>query len=88
VIWLFIHIAFLTSYRNRVGAVLTWWLAFTRDSRRERAFTVQEVKTFRDVYTNPVAVAEPPGRAGEPPGMPGESGAAAGDSQAAADGTG
>ena len=28
VIWLFIHIAFLTGYRNRVGALLTWWLAF------------------------------------------------------------
>ncbi len=60
-IWLFIHIAFLTGYRNRVGAVLTWWLAFTRDSRKERAFTVQEVKTFRDAYTHPLA-----------PGMPQE----------------
>ena len=28
-IWLFIHIAFLTGYRNRLGALLTWWLAFT-----------------------------------------------------------
>jgi NADH:ubiquinone reductase (H+-translocating) len=43
-IWLFIHIAFLTGFRNRVGAVLTWWLAFTKDSRPERAFTVEEVK--------------------------------------------
>jgi NADH dehydrogenase len=60
-IWLFIHIAFLTGYRNRVGAVLTWWLAFTRDSRKERAFTVQEVKTFRDAYTHPLS-----------PGMPEE----------------
>ncbi len=41
--WLFIHIAFLTGYRNRVGAILTWWLAFTRDSRRERAFTTAQV---------------------------------------------
>jgi NADH dehydrogenase len=38
--WLFIHIAFLTGYRNRVGAVLGWWLAFTRDIRRERSFTI------------------------------------------------
>jgi NADH dehydrogenase FAD-containing subunit len=30
VVWLFIHIAFLTGYRNRLDAVLTWWLAFTR----------------------------------------------------------
>ena len=41
--WLLIHIAFLTGYRNRVGAILTWWLAFTRDSRRERAFTTAQV---------------------------------------------
>jgi NADH dehydrogenase len=58
-IWLFIHIAFLTGYRNRIAAVLTWWVAFTRDVRRERAFTVQEVKTFRDVYTHPLAPDQP-----------------------------
>jgi len=41
--WLFIHIAFLTGYRNRVGAVLGWWFAFTRDVRRERTFTIEDV---------------------------------------------
>ena len=45
VIWLFIHIAFLTGYRNRVGALLTWWLAFARDLRRERTFTTQQLET-------------------------------------------
>ena len=70
-IWLFIHIAFLTGYRNRVGAVLTWWLAFTRDDRKERAFTVQEVKTFRDAYTHPLTPGMPeeaklPGEEGQP----------------------
>jgi NADH:ubiquinone reductase (H+-translocating) len=58
VIWLFIHIAFLTGYRNRLGALLTWWLAFTRDIRRERTFTTQEIETLRDVYT---AGRPPPG---------------------------
>jgi NADH dehydrogenase len=53
-IWLFIHIAFLTGYRNRLGAVLTWWLAFTRDVRRERTFTTQQIQTMRDVYTHPL----------------------------------
>jgi NADH dehydrogenase len=48
--WLFIHIAFLTGYRNRVGAVLTWWVAFTRDRRRERAFTTGIVGRAEDVY--------------------------------------
>jgi len=48
--WLFIHIAFLTGYRNRLGAILTWWLAFTRDVRRERTFTTKDVATVHDAY--------------------------------------
>jgi NADH:quinone reductase (non-electrogenic) len=51
--WLFIHIGFLTGFRNRFGAVLSWWLAFTRDLRRERAFTVHEVGVVADVYAPP-----------------------------------
>ena len=51
--WLFVHIAFLTGYRNRVGAILTWWLAFTRDIRRERAFTTTEVGHVRDILASP-----------------------------------
>jgi NADH dehydrogenase len=57
--WLFIHIAFLTGYRNRFGAVLTWWLAFTRDRRRERAFTTAVVGRAEDVYTAPAPRAAP-----------------------------
>ena len=41
-VWLFIHIGFLTGYRNRLGAILGWWFAFTRDLRRERTFTVDD----------------------------------------------
>jgi NADH:ubiquinone reductase (H+-translocating) len=50
VVWLFIHVAFLTGYRNRLSAVMTWWLAFTRDLRRERTFTTRDVATVHDVY--------------------------------------
>ncbi len=50
VAWLFIHIAFLTGYRNRVGAILTWWVAFTRDVRRERAYTTRAVGRVHDLY--------------------------------------
>jgi len=50
VFWLFIHIAFLTGFRNRIGALLTWWLAFTRDVRRERAFTAREVGLMSSIY--------------------------------------
>ena len=50
IFWLLIHIAFLTGFRNRVGAVLTWWMAFTRDVRRERAFTAREVGLMPAIY--------------------------------------
>ena len=61
VMWLFIHITFLTGFRNRVGALITWWFAFTRDIRRERAFTTQQIETRTDVYARPE---EPDGTAG------------------------
>ena len=38
VVWLFIHIGFLTGYRSRIGAVLGWWFAFTCGIHRERTF--------------------------------------------------
>jgi NADH dehydrogenase len=50
-VWLFIHIGFLTGFRNRIGAVFSWWFAFTRDLRRERTYTVREVGVVRDVYS-------------------------------------
>src|SRR6516225_8135502 len=49
-VWLFIHIGFLTGYRNRIGAVLGWWFAFTRDIRRERTFTVDDVPVISGAY--------------------------------------
>jgi NADH:ubiquinone reductase (H+-translocating) len=64
-VWLFIHIAFLTGYRNRLGAVVTWWVAFTRDARRERAFTTRAVGRVQDVF-RPGDVPAPRGREQEP----------------------
>jgi NADH dehydrogenase len=58
--WLFIHIAFLTGFRNRAGAVLTWAAAFARDARRERAFTTQQIERLRDVYGSPRKEDRPP----------------------------
>jgi NADH dehydrogenase len=63
--WLFIHIAFLTGYRNRVGALLTWWVAFTRDRRRERAFTTAVMGHSKDAYTAPAPKTPPGPVAGE-----------------------
>jgi NADH:ubiquinone reductase (H+-translocating) len=50
VAWLFIHIGFLTGFRNRIGALLSWWFAFTRDMRRERTFTIDDVPAMGDAY--------------------------------------
>jgi NADH:quinone reductase (non-electrogenic) len=73
VAWLFIHIAFLTGYRNRFGAILTWWSAFTRDRRRERAFTTREVGVVADVYTAVIPAARPAEQAAPArPAAPGE----------------
>jgi NADH:ubiquinone reductase (H+-translocating) len=49
-VWLFIHIGFLTGYRNRIGAVLGWWFAFTRDLRRERTFTIDDMPVAAGPY--------------------------------------
>jgi NADH dehydrogenase len=48
--WLFIHIAFLTGFRNRIGALFSWWVAFVRDIRKERAYTTSAVSFVQDIY--------------------------------------
>jgi NADH dehydrogenase len=50
IVWLFIHIGFLTGYRNRLGALLSWWPAFVFDIRRERTYTTEQVGVIRDAY--------------------------------------
>ncbi|HEX9064963.1 MAG TPA: NAD(P)/FAD-dependent oxidoreductase [Streptosporangiaceae bacterium] len=65
VFWLFIHIAFLTGFRNRIGALLTWWVAFTRDIRRERAITAREIGVLPTVYGPAGPEAGAAGNAGE-----------------------
>jgi hypothetical protein len=39
--------------------MLTWWLAFTHDVRRERTFTTQQIATLHDVYASPLAPLTP-----------------------------
>jgi NADH:quinone reductase (non-electrogenic) len=50
VVWLFIHIGFLTGFRNRLGALLSWWPAFVRDVRRERTYTTEQVGLVHSAY--------------------------------------
>ena len=59
--WLFIHIGFLTGYRNRFGAVLGWWFAFTRDLRRERTFTIDDMPAPSGAYSDPGEPGHPSG---------------------------
>jgi hypothetical protein len=54
-----VRLAFLTSYRNRLGAVLTWATAFIRDSRHECAYTTQQIDQLRDVYEVPPGTDRP-----------------------------
>jgi NADH:quinone reductase (non-electrogenic) len=49
--WLFIHVGFMTGFRNRFGAIVSWWFAFTRDLRRERTLTTGQVGQVTDVYS-------------------------------------
>ncbi|MYS86591.1 NAD(P)/FAD-dependent oxidoreductase [Embleya scabrispora] len=55
--WLFIHLAALTGFRSRLGALLSWSVSFATSSRRERAFTLPDTDA-------------PSGRAGEPKAPP------------------
>jgi NADH dehydrogenase len=52
VVWLFIHIGFLTGIRNRLGAVVSWWPAFVRDIRRERTFTIDDTPVPSGAYSD------------------------------------
>jgi NADH dehydrogenase len=47
--WMFIHVAFLTGFRNRFTAVLTWLVALASGARRERAFLIRETAARPDV---------------------------------------
>ena len=53
--WLFVHLAFMTGFKNRFTAVIGWALAFLGNSREERAISYE-----RDVATR-VSVWEVPG---------------------------
>jgi NADH dehydrogenase len=41
--WLFVHLAFLTGYKNRLAAVTNWAVAFLGHDRRQRTITEQQV---------------------------------------------
>ena len=50
--------------------MLTRWLAFTRDVRRERTFTTHQIATQRDVYTSSLGPMDPEQAAAAPDSVP------------------
>ena len=42
-VWLFVHLTFLTGFKNRVGALFHWMISFFGRSRPERTITAQQV---------------------------------------------
>jgi NADH dehydrogenase len=77
VAWLGIHLMFLTSFRNRIGALISWAFTFSREKRRERAFSLQAVVPGQDIYdatrSEPTGAAVPAGSDPVPPAGPGPS---------------
>ena len=41
--WLFVHLAFMTGFKNRLATVPRWALTFIGNSRPQRTITVQQV---------------------------------------------
>jgi NADH dehydrogenase len=41
--WLVVHLAFMTGFKNRFAAVVNWTIAFIGRGRRQRTITEQEV---------------------------------------------
>ncbi len=42
-VWLVVHLTFLTGFKNRLAALASWTVAFVARGRSERAFTSQQV---------------------------------------------
>jgi NADH dehydrogenase len=42
-IWMFVHLAFLTGFKNRFAVLANWFIAFLGRSRPQRAITPQQV---------------------------------------------
>jgi NADH dehydrogenase len=51
--WLVVHLAYMTGFKNRIAAVLNWTVAFLGHGRRQRTITEQEV------FARPRALEQP-----------------------------
>lgn len=53
--WLFVHLAFLTGFKNRVSTVFNWFIAFLGHGRPQRAITLQQILARRALERRPPA---------------------------------
>jgi len=64
ILWLEVHLAFLTGFRNRVAAVVNWNLAFLGRGRSERTITKRQALARPDAPASAVSALAPAHRAG------------------------
>ena len=57
-LWLFVHLVFLTGFKNRVAALANWAMAFLGRGRRQRTITEQQVFARRHEAQRPEPVAQ------------------------------
>jgi NADH:ubiquinone reductase (H+-translocating) len=65
VLWLVVHITFLTGFKNRVSALARWTISFVGRGRSERTITVQQVLARQAVAAREAA--ERAARGGQSP---------------------
>ena len=46
-VWLVVHLVFLTGFKNRAAALFSWIITFFGRSRHERTITLQQVLARR-----------------------------------------
>ena len=70
-LWLVVHLAFLTGFKNRASAVANWAVAFLGRGRRQRTITKQQTfartANARVVIANASRTATKPGVIHEDP---------------------
>ena len=59
VAWILVHISFLTGFRNRLTALLTWVVALSSGVRRERVYTVEQIDRLHAVYASKIDLNSP-----------------------------
>jgi NADH dehydrogenase len=62
--WLVVHLAFLTGFKNRFAAVFNWAIAFGGRGRRQRTITERQVLARTRALEQPEAPATPLSQAG------------------------